>query len=189
MPVINENDTVATEEIRFGDNDRLAARVAQMIGADTAGAALRHRRPLHRRPAPRPRRAPHPRWCASITPEIEACGGATPAGYGSGGMVTKLVAARIATGRRLPHGDRPRRAASIPCAAHRGRGAAAPGSSPPPEAATARKHWIAGHLSPQGTLVVDDGAARALRKGTSLLPAGRQNGRPAASNAATPSIS
>ena len=60
IPVINENDTVATAEIRFGDNDRLAARVAEMIAGRPAGAAVRHRRPLHRRPAPRSRRRAHP---------------------------------------------------------------------------------------------------------------------------------
>ncbi len=94
VPVINENDTVATSEIRFGDNDRLAARVAAMISADTLVLLSRHRRPLHRRSAQgQGARASSP-IVRELTPEIEAMAGEAPPGYSSGGMVTKLAAAR-----------------------------------------------------------------------------------------------
>jgi glutamate 5-kinase len=97
VPVINENDTVATAEIRFGDNDRLAARVAEMIAADALVLLVRHRRPLHRRPARDPD-ARHLPVVERVTDEIMAMGGEPPPGYSSGGMRTKLLAARIATG-------------------------------------------------------------------------------------------
>ena len=103
MPVINENDTVATAEIRFGDNDRLAARVAQMISADMLVLLSDIDGLYTADPRNDPARATS-RWCARSAPEIEAMAGAAPPGYSSGGMVTKLAAARIAMQRRLPHG-------------------------------------------------------------------------------------
>jgi len=169
VPVINENDTVATEEIRVGDNDRLAARVAQMISADTL-VLMTDIDGLY---STDPRRNPAAEPIAvvrEITPEVEAMAGAAPAGLGTGGMLTKLQAARIAlnAGCRMVIVD--------------GRGLHAlakvddaprctwflPGVSP----RTQRKRWIAGVLNPVGVLVVDDGAARALDGGKSLLPAG-----------------
>ncbi len=93
--MINENDTVATAEIRFGDNDRLAARVAQMISADTL-VLLSDVDGLYTADPRRDSAARHLPEVRAITPEIEAMAGQAPRGYSSGGMVTKLVAARIA---------------------------------------------------------------------------------------------
>lgn len=169
VPVINENDTVATEEIRFGDNDRLAARVAEMMTAE-ALVLLSDIDGLYDAD---PRRVPGARLVpavAAITPEIEAMAGDAGSEYSSGGMVTKLAAARIClgagchmaivSGRRL-----------APLAALEG-GADCTWFVASQSPRTARKNWIAGSLSPRGTLVVDEGAVRALRRGTSLLPAG-----------------
>ncbi len=97
MPVINENDTVATAEIRFGDNDRLAARVAEMVQADQL-VLLSDIDGLYTADPRRDPAAAHIPVVAALTPEIEAMGGEPPPGYSSGGMRTKLVAARIATG-------------------------------------------------------------------------------------------
>jgi glutamate 5-kinase len=169
VPVINENDTVATEEIRFGDNDRLAARVAQMISADTL-VLLSDIDGLY---TADPRRDPDARHLAEvgeITREIEAMGGEAPAGYSSGGMVTKLAAAKIA----LAAGCRmaiARGQEAHPLAALAA-GAACTWFVPHAGPRTARKRWIAGSLQPLGTIVVDDGAVAALRRGKSLLPAG-----------------
>ena len=169
VPVINENDTVATQEIRFGDNDRLAARVAQMISADTL-VLLSDIDGLY---TADPRRDPQARHIAElheITPQIEVMAGDAPAGYSSGGMVTKLVAARIAmaAGCRMviARGEalHPLKAIEL--------GARATWFLPSAEPRTARKRWIAGALNPMGAFVVDAGAAAALRRGTSLLPAG-----------------
>jgi glutamate 5-kinase len=169
VPVINENDTVATSEIRFGDNDRLAARVAQMISADTL-VLLSDIDGLY---AADPRRDPAARHIpelSELTPEIEAMAGRAPPGSSSGGMVTKLIAARIcmAAGCRMAiaKGD-----ALHPLAAIEG-GARVTWFIPPSEPRTARKRWIAGAVNPMGTLTIDDGAAAALKRGTSLLPAG-----------------
>jgi glutamate 5-kinase len=169
VPVINENDTVATSELRFGDNDRLAARVAQMISADTLVLlsdidGLYTADPRHDADA---RHIPEVR---AITPEIEAMAGREPPGQSSGGMVTKLMAARIAmaAGCRMviAKGDGLHPLAAIEA------GARATWFIPSSEPRTARKRWIASAVNPMGVLVVDDGAAAALRRGTSLLPAG-----------------
>ena len=169
VPVINENDTVATAEIRFGDNDRLAARVAQMISADTL-VLLSDVDGLY---TADPRRDPEARHLAevrAITPEIEAMAGHAPRGYSSGGMVTKLVAARIAmaAGCRMVIA---RGEALHPLAAIES-GARVTWFIPDAEPSTARKRWIAGAVNITGALVVDDGAVTALARGTSLLPAG-----------------
>jgi glutamate 5-kinase len=169
IPVVNENDTVATAEIRYGDNDRLAARVAQMVSADclvllsdvdglytadpTRDASARFIPEVHR-----------------ITADIEQVAGGSASAVGSGGMATKVAAARIAIGagchmcialgremhpvQRIEQGAR--------CSWFY------PSASP----ATVRKQWIAGTLEPAGELCVDDGAAAALARGKSLLPAG-----------------
>jgi glutamate 5-kinase len=169
VPVINENDTVATAEIRFGDNDRLAARVAQMISADTL-VLLSDIDGLY---TADPRKAPDARHLAEvreITPEIEAMGGEAATGYSSGGMVTKLAAARIAlaAGCRMviAQGDQLHPLSAVEA------GARATWFIPAAEPRTARKRWIAGALNPMGAFVVDAGAAAALKRGTSLLPAG-----------------
>jgi glutamate 5-kinase len=173
VPIVNENDTVATEEIRYGDNDRLAARVAQMIGADVL-VLLSDVDGLYTVDPRRDPGARHIPTVETITPELEAmAGGANAAaGVGTGGMATKLAAARIAhgagcatlitLGRR--DGQGPLEAVEA--------GARATLFTPHATPAAAYKQWIAGSLSPQGALVVDAGAAAALRDGKSLLPAG-----------------
>jgi glutamate 5-kinase len=169
LPVINENDTVATAEIRFGDNDRLAARVAQMISADTL-VLLSDVDGLYTADPRRDPNARHLPEVRAITPEIEAMAGQAPRGYSSGGMVTKLAAARIA----LAAGCRmviARGESLRPLAAIEG-GARATWFIPDAEPATARKRWIAGAVNVTGALIVDDGAVSALARGTSLLPAG-----------------
>ncbi len=169
VPVINENDSVATAEIRFGDNDRLAARVAEMVQADQL-LLLSDIDGLYTADPKRDPAARHIPVVPQITPEIEAMGGDPPPGYSSGGMRTKLVAARIATQAgcamaiavgAVPH----------PLQALAG-GARCTWFLPAPDGRTARKRWIAGSLHPAGRLVVDGGAARALAAGRSLLPAG-----------------
>jgi glutamate 5-kinase len=169
VPVINENDTVATAEIRFGDNDRLAARVAAMMNAD-ALILLSDIEGLY---AADPRQNPNAAFIAevpSITPEIEAMAEAPPPGYSSGGMVTKLAAARIAVnaGCRMAIADG---RILNPLAAIEAGGRATWFLSQV-EPRTARKRYIAGSLKPAGSLIVDAGALKALRGGKSLLPAG-----------------
>ena len=169
VPVINENDTVATEEIRYGDNDRLAARVAQMVSADclvllSDVGGLYAEDPAHN---PDAEFLPEVR---QITPAIEAMAGAAGTAYGAGGMVTKIAAARIA----LAAGCRTVIAAgtvdSPLSAIEEGAQCTTFLSEATPRAA--RKNWIASGLKPAGTLVLDDGAVRALENGKSLLPAG-----------------
>jgi glutamate 5-kinase len=169
VPVINENDTVATAEIRFGDNDRLAARVAEMVKADQL-VLLSDIDGLYTADPRRDPEAAHIPVVEALTPEIEAMGGEPPPGWSSGGMRTKLVAARIATQAgcamaiAIGNVERPLQALE--------RGARCTWFLPAPEGRTSRKRWIAGSLSPQGVLTVDAGAARALAAGRSLLPAG-----------------
>jgi glutamate 5-kinase len=169
IPVINENDTVATAEIRFGDNDRLAARVAEMVQADQL-ILLSDIDGLYTADPRRDPQAVHIPVVESITPDIEAMGGDPPPGYSSGGMRTKLVAARIATqagcAMAIAIGDVERPLQALE------RGARCTWFLPVPEGRTARKRWIAGSLSALGVLTVDAGAARALATGRSLLPAG-----------------
>jgi len=169
VPVINENDTVATNEIRFGDNDRLAARVAQMISADTL-ILLSDIDGLYTTDPRRDPDARHLPLVNEITPEILAMAGEAPPGYSSGGMVTKLEAARIAlaAGCRMAiaNGRAPHALAGLDG------GARATWFVPSAEPRTARKRWIAGALKPVGTLTVDRGAMAALASGKSLLPAG-----------------
>ncbi|OFX07785.1 MAG: glutamate 5-kinase, partial [Alphaproteobacteria bacterium RIFOXYD12_FULL_60_8] len=169
VPVINENDTVATAEIRYGDNDRLGARVAAMIGADTL-ILLSDIDGLYTADPTRHADAEFIPEVREITPEMEAGAGMSGSYVGSGGMVTKLVAGRIcmnagcrmaiALGKR----DNPIKAIED--------GARVTWFLPSLKPATARKKWIMGSLAPAGTVVVDDGAVKALRAGKSLLPAG-----------------
>ncbi len=169
VPVINENDTVATEEIRFGDNDRLAARVAQMISADCL-VMLSDVAGLYTADPARHAGAEIVPEVREIDDRIMAMAGETRTGVGSGGMVTKLAAARIAMEAGC-HTVICRGAVSHPLAAIAAGGDGTwflPRASP----RTARKQWIAAALEPAGRLTVDDGAARALAAGKSLLPAG-----------------
>ena len=169
VPVINENDSVATAEIRFGDNDRLAARVAEMVQADQL-LLLSDIDGLYTADPRRDPAARHLPVVAALTPEIDAMGGDPPPGYSSGGMRTKLAAARIATQAgcamaiALGKVEHPIEAVAA--------GARCTWFLPAPDGRTARKRWIAGSLQPLGRLLVDAGAARALTSGRSLLPAG-----------------
>jgi glutamate 5-kinase len=169
IPVINENDTVATAEIRFGDNDRLAARVAEMVQADQL-ILLSDIDGLYTADPRRDPLAAHIPVVEAITPEIEAMGGEPPPGYSSGGMRTKLAAARIATQAgcamaiALGHVEHPLQSLE--------RGGRCTWFLPVPEGRTARKRWIGGSLSALGVVTVDAGAAKALANGRSLLPAG-----------------
>ena len=169
IPVINENDSVATAEIRFGDNDRLAARVAEMVQADQL-ILLSDIDGLYTADPRVDPSARHIPLVAAITAEIEAMGGEPPPGYSSGGMRTKLVAAQIATqagcAMAIAIGD-----VAHPLAALE-QGGRCTWFLAAPEGRSARKRWIAGTLAPLGTLRVDAGAARALSAGRSLLPAG-----------------
>ena len=170
VPVINENDTVATNEIRYGDNDRLAARVATMASADLL-ILLSDIDGLYDAP-------PGANPDAKLIPVVESRhvrdrgdGGRRGSELSRGGMQHQDRGGQDRHHRRHPHGDRLRQDR-----------ASAAGASPtaarctwfltPANPVTARKRWIAGSLEPQGTLTIDDGAVRALRAGKSLLPAG-----------------
>jgi glutamate 5-kinase len=169
IPVINENDTVATAEIRYGDNDRLAARVAQMISADCL-VLLSDVDGLYTADPNRVGDARFIERVAHVTPEIEAMAGGTASGVGSGGMATKIVAARIAVGAGchmcIAAGSEPHPLKRIES------GARCTWFLPASTPVAARKQWIAGTLRPPGALRIDAGALRALGAGKSLLPAG-----------------
>jgi glutamate 5-kinase len=173
VPVVNENDTIATAEIRFGDNDRLAARVAQMISADML-VLLSDIDGLYTADPRKDSNARHVALVCEIGQQIEKMAGEAAPGYSSGGMVTKIAAARIAMTagcRMLIAKGRSTGIAAGPLAAIEA-GERATLFLPRAEPRSARKAWIAGAVNPTGTVVVDDGAAGALRRGTSLLPAG-----------------
>ena len=169
VPVVNENDTVATEEIRFGDNDRLAARVAGMIGADCL-VLLSDIDGLYSADPRLDDSAEFIPEVAEITPAIEAMAGATGSHDGSGGMVTKLQAARMAgqAGCSTVIADG---SAAHPIARLRD-GARCTWFTTTATPASARKRWIAASLHAKGSLTIDAGAAKALAQGRSLLPAG-----------------
>ena len=169
IPVINENDTVATSEIRFGDNDRLAARVAVMMNADLL-VLLSDIDGLYSADPKSDPAAEHLPLVEHLSPEIEAMAGEAAPGYSSGGMVTKLAAARIALqgGCQMLIADGRE---NHPLAAVEA-GARATWFLAPIEPRTARKRWIAGALQPRGSIAVDAGALAALQAGKSLLPAG-----------------
>lgn len=169
VPVINENDTVATTEIRYGDNDRLAARVATMASADLL-VLLSDIDGLYDKP---PGANPDARLIPvveSVTADIESMAGAAESELSRGGMYTKIEAAKIATTAGthmlIASGkiDHPLRAIAD--------GGRCTWFLSPGNPVTARKRWIAGSLEPKGTLTIDAGAVKALRAGKSLLPAG-----------------
>ena len=169
VPVINENDTVATNEIRYGDNDRLAARVATMTSADLL-VLLSDIDGLYTAP---PGANPNARLIPvveRVTADIEAMAGAAESELSRGGMRTKIEAAKIATSSgthmliasgKVEH--------PLKTIAEGGR---CTWFLTPANPVTARKRWIAGSLEPKGTLFIDAGAVKALRAGKSLLPAG-----------------
>ena len=170
VPVINENDTVTTEEIRYGDNDRLAARVAQMVSADVL-VLLSDVDGLYTSDPRLKSDATHIPVIAELTADIEAmAGGADTQGVGSGGMTTKLVAARIARNAgcatAITLGSRTSPLAALEA------GEKASWILPDVSPDTARKSWLKGHLNPEGVLTIDAGAADALQSGASLLPIG-----------------
>ncbi|MBN9317305.1 MAG: glutamate 5-kinase [Devosia sp.] len=169
VPIINENDSVATAEIRYGDNDRLSARVATMIEADCL-ILLSDVDGLYTAPPAKDPNATHLPFVAAITPEIDAMAGGAASHLSRGGMTTKVEAGKIATQagtamiiakgtethplRALSEGVRHTLFAPVETKAH------------------ARKRWIMGHLELVGSIHVDAGAARALLDGRSLLPIG-----------------
>lgn len=169
IPIINENDTVATAELRFGDNDRLAARVAQMTGSDVL-VLFSDIDGLYTSNPQTDHTATLIPIIDEITPEIEAMGGNSLSDVGSGGMITKIAAAKIA----VSSGCHMAITAGKPAHPLKTlmQGARASWFMASATPLTARKHWIASSLYPMGELRVDDGAYKALREGKSLLPAG-----------------
>lgn len=169
VPVVNENDTVATTEIRYGDNDRLSARVASMMSADCL-VLLSDIDGLYTAPPGRGVDAQRLDVVTQITPQIEAMAGDAGTELSRGGMVTKIEAAKIALGSGtnmvISSGRvlNPLRALA--------EGAACTWFLAPSDPVAARKRWIAGNLESKGTVVVDAGAEKALASGKSLLPAG-----------------
>ena len=169
LPVVNENDSVATEELRYGDNDRLSARTAQMVRSDLL-ILLSDVDGLYTADPARNTGAEHIPFVAEAEAAEAFAGGSGQSGVGTGGMRTKVAAARIASGFGCAtivasgHEERPiarlREGARATVFAARG----TPG--------TAYKQWIAGTLAPAGSVTIDDGAVNALRSGRSLLPAG-----------------
>lgn len=169
VPVINENDTVATAELRFGDNDRLAARVAQMAGADLL-IVFSDVDGLYSADPGKNAKAQFIAEVKEITPEIEKMASGAHSSMSSGGMRTKIEAAKIATAAGC-HMLIARGTDEHPLKKLLDGGThthfAAQGTPK-----SARKHWIAGSVHPAGSITVDDGAAKALASGKSLLPAG-----------------
>ena len=169
LPVINENDTVATAEIRYGDNDRLAARVAQMASADCL-LLLSDVDGLYTADPNKDPNAQFIERVRHVTPEIEAMAGRSMSDMGSGGMATKILAAKIAVSAgchmciSAGHHEHPVRRVE--------EGARCTWFVPTANPKAARKQWIAGTLQPAGALIIDEGALKALRAGKSLLPAG-----------------
>ncbi len=164
VPVVNENDTVATDEIRYGDNDRLAARVATMVGADCL-VLLSDIDGLYTAPS-----AVLIPVVPRITPEIEAMAGGAASELSRGGMTTKVEAGKIATTAGttmvIASGKHDAPLARIEA------GGPCTWFLTPTHPVTSRKKWIAGSLEPRGVLWLDAGAVGALRLGRSLLPAG-----------------
>ncbi len=169
IPVVNENDTVATTEIRYGDNDRLSARVASMVSADCL-VLLSDIDGLYSAPPHLDPKATHIPVVRNITPEIEAMAGDPGTELAKGGMRTKIEAGKIAlaagsnmvitTGNVL----HPLQAIAA--------GATCTWFLAASDPVTAKKRWIAGQLEPAGVVQIDAGAEKALASGKSLLPAG-----------------
>jgi glutamate 5-kinase len=169
IPVINENDTVATSEIRYGDNDRLAARVGTMASADCVVLLSDIDGLFTAPPATNPDAEFVPE-VARITAQIEAMAGGAASELSRGGMMTKIEAAKIATAggatMLIANGTRMNPLQAVLD------GARCTWFLSPSTPVTARKRWIGGTLEPRGIVFVDKGAAKALREGASLLPAG-----------------
>lgn len=170
IPVINENDTVSTSEIRFGDNDRLASRVAQMIGADVV-VQLSTTDGLYTADPRVDSSAMHISLVEKLSAEHTAMAGDAPAGVSTGGMKSKLEAAKIATDSGIPmmigKGVDTHALKSIVDGAAR-----ATVFMAADQPRSARKKWIMAHVKPKGVFTLDAGAVKALSEGKSLLPAG-----------------
>ena len=168
VPIVNENDTIATDEIRFGDNDRLAAQVAVTVGADLTVLLSDVDGFYSGNPNVDPDAVRYD-VVEEITPEMEAQAGEGVSGLSKGGMKTKLMAAKTATAAGcdliLTEGG------GLHALAGLGKGAAHTLFRARTTPASARKHWIAS-MKPRGAVTVDAGAAKALGRGKSLLPAG-----------------
>jgi glutamate 5-kinase len=169
IPVINENDTVATIEIRYGDNDRLAARVATMAGADLL-ILLSDIDGLYTAPPQKDPRATLIPVVPRITAEIEAMAGGAASEFSRGGMATKIEAAKIAVSGGvhmiIANGKRMNPVQAIID------GGPSTWFLTPSDPVSARKRWIGGSLDTHGVVIVDEGAVKALRARKSLLPAG-----------------
>ncbi len=169
IPVINENDTVATDELKFGDNDRLAARVAQMTGSDLLIILSDIDGLYNANPNTNPK-ARRLDLVEEITPEIEMMAGGTGSQHGSGGMRTKIMAARIAAAcgcaSIITLGKINNPLSALFC------GAGHTMFKASSTAANARKAWISGSMNPSGSYTLDNGAVAALQSGKSLLPSG-----------------
>ncbi|MGE0754453.1 MAG: glutamate 5-kinase, partial [Alphaproteobacteria bacterium] len=169
IPVVNENDTVATAELKFGDNDRLAARVAHLVEADTL-ILFSDVDGLYTGNPATDRNAKRLEIVENITPDIEKMAGGAASNLSSGGMATKVAAAKLATAAgcnmiiAAGKQDHPLKALLDGGAHTFFKAKGTPRS--------ARKEWIAGSLHPSGVIILDDGAAKALLSGKSLLPAG-----------------
>ena len=169
IPVVNENDTVATTEIRYGDNDRLSARVASMVSADCL-VLLSDIDGLYTAPPGSDTQARRLDLVTEITPEIEAMAGDAGTELSKGGMKTKIEAGKIA------------RAAGCDMVIASGKvmhplqaindGCPATWFIAPSDPVTAKQRWISGQLEPKGIVVIDEGAEQAMLSGKSLLPAG-----------------
>ncbi|WP_308124492.1 glutamate 5-kinase [Maritalea mobilis] len=168
VPIVNENDTIATDEIRYGDNDRLAANVAVMAGADTC-VLLSDVDGLYTANPNEDPSARHLPVVEAITPEIEAMAGDAGSGLSKGGMKTKLMAARTATGAGCAMAIAEGRGLRPLSALDEGARSTWFIATLDPQAA--RKRWISA-MKPRGVLRLDAGAAAALGRGKSLLPAG-----------------
>ena len=169
IPVVNENDTVATSEIRYGDNDRLSARVASMVSADVL-VLLSDIDGLYTAPPALDANAQHIPLVTEITPEIEAMAGDAGTALSKGGMKTKVEAGKIALAAGSSMVIASGKVLSpLTAIAQGGRCTWFLAAADP---VAARKRWIAGQLEPKGTVHIDAGAEAALVKGKSLLPAG-----------------
>ncbi|MDV7338153.1 glutamate 5-kinase [Terasakiella sp. A23] len=169
VPLINENDSVATDEIRFGDNDRLGARVAAMVSADTL-VLFSDIDGLYTADPSKDPKAEFIPVVKHITPEIEAMAGGSASNVGSGGMMTKLAAAKIClnAGCRMviTKGERQNPLKALE------EGVKSTWFLPEATPKKARKQWISGSLKPVGKVIVDEGCLKALKAGKSLLPIG-----------------
>ena len=169
VPIINENDSVATAEIRYGDNDRLAARVASMVGADLL-ILLSDIDGLYTAPPHLDPKAKHLDIVKQVTPEIEAMGGDAASEFSRGGMRTKIEAAKIATSAGatmiITSADQLHPLSGL------SEGKKATWFMPSPVPINERKRWIAGGLDVVGQIQIDEGAMVALESGKSLLPVG-----------------